>query len=75
MSGAKRPAEGNEYYAGRECKTCERDWLCQGEPRTPGTRGQGSPGGAVCWEQKVVRSETIRIGLHLGVRIGVGWLT
>ena len=35
MSGAKRPAEGNEYYAGRECKTCERDWLCQGNPEHP----------------------------------------
>ena len=44
---------------------------------TPNTRhpGSGFPWRGRALETKVVRSKTIRIGLHLGVRIGVGWLT
>ena len=47
-----------------------------GEPRTPGTRGRGSPlRGQFVGSETKEETKQSRFDYHLGVRIDVGWLT
>ena len=53
------------------------NWLAMlGEPRTPGTRGRGSPlRGQFVGSLTKEETKQSRFDYHLGVRIDVGWLT